>query len=164
MIPSRDDLKKFFSVLEERKKIPVLLVYASGIKVSEIPSLRVGDLNLENMKIKVADRETIIPVSLKEKLIKIIEDRESEYLLFVGRGGRGAVGENTLRNWIREASRLSGVKCTSEDLRKAFVFHSLESGMDPRMVRAASGYTRDVIRRIKQQAIPNISSPADLDT
>ncbi len=73
---SLDETKKLFDELSGTAKTMSALMYGSGLRVSEVVRLRVGDLDFENHQLIVRDgkgnkdRATVLPDKLKETLKK----------------------------------------------------------------------------------------------
>ena len=74
MVLTKEEIKKVFAHVPEKQKLPLTLIYASGIRVSECVRLRVKDLDFGNHSLIVRsdkgdkDRSTLLPQFLHEPL------------------------------------------------------------------------------------------------
>ncbi len=78
VVLSKTELMALIGKLEEIYKTPALLQYGSGVRLQELVSLRIKDVDVERGVVTVhggkgdKDRETIIPNCLKEALVEQI--------------------------------------------------------------------------------------------
>jgi len=74
VVMTSDEVKAVLGLLEDRYSLAAKLQYGSGVRLNELVSLRVKDLDLERGVLTVRsgkgdrDRTTIIPAGLKEEL------------------------------------------------------------------------------------------------
>ncbi len=127
------------------------LLYATGMRVSEVTGLRVLDLNLENAFLKCrgkGSKERIVPLgevacdSVKAYLEKVRKQLPPSEFLFAGSKGKPLTRQ---RIWqlIRKYARLAGIqkKITPHTFRHSFATHLLERGADLRIVQELLGHT-----------------------
>ncbi len=146
------------------------LMYASGLRISELVRLRMEDVNFEAGFLRVTGKggkERVVPVSeqtmgrLKEYMRRLrprlLRGEESPYL-FLSRRGRGLTRQRFWQTLKRYAA-LAGVKVTPHMLRHSFATHLLEGGADLRSVQKMLGhsdisttqvYTKVSTRRLKR--------------
>jgi integrase/recombinase XerD len=137
--------------IRDRTMLEVL--YATGMRVSELTKLPVQQVNLEGGYVLVfgkGSKERIIPLgseamkwiilylnSAREKLAKGKEDPS----LFINRSGRGMSRQQFWKN-IKAYGRRAGIRkrITPHLLRHSFASHLLEGGADLRSVQIMLGH------------------------
>ncbi len=128
------------------------LLYSSGLRVSELVSIRLGDIHGDAGFIKVfgkGGKERIIPVNARalekikryiaEERPKILKKKQSPYL-FVTRSGRPMTRQ---RFWqtMKAIGKQAGVTISPHTLRHCFATHLLEGGADLRSVQKMLGHS-----------------------
>lgn len=146
MQPQTNDLKGY------RDRAMLELLYATGIRVSELISLNVGDLNLSAGFIKCVNgqRERIIP--LYPAAIRALSDYTllargkminhiSEQALFVNVGGErmSRQGFWKIIKHYQETANIAK-QITPHTLRHSFATHLLENGADLRSIQEMLGH------------------------
>jgi len=122
------------------------LLYSEGLRVGELTSLKLNQIDFKQSVIKVfgkGGKERIIPLGekAKENLRQYLKLRDSivktnEEHVFVNiRGNK--ISERTIQRWI---SKLSPKKITPHGLRHSFATHLLESGADLRSIQELLGH------------------------
>jgi integrase/recombinase XerD len=148
------------------------VLYATGLRVSELISLKINDINMERGYIITfgkGSKERVVPLgrSAQEKLKRYLE--ESRHILVKGKGGDdlfvNRFGEKMTRQgfWkiIKRYAMLAGIKkeISPHTLRHSFATHLLERGADLRSVQQMLGhsdisttqiYTHVVRERLKE--------------
>ena len=160
------------NVLGIRDKAMLELLYATGIRVSELVSIRLRDVNLNIGYILVfgkGRKQRIVPIGstalyylqnyLQNSRNKILKDRISE-TLFVNRYG-GKISRQAMWKLIKKYVKMTGItkNLTPHTLRHSFATHLLERGADLRSVQEMLGhanisttqiYTHITRERLKQ--------------
>jgi integrase/recombinase XerD len=129
------------------------VLYAAGLRVSELIRLKVQDVQLEAGFVRVmgkGSKERIVPIGqyAREKVLfyleharaRMVKERSSPYL-FVARAGRPLTRQGFWKLLHRYA-RAAGLykKVTPHSLRHSFASHLLEGGADLRAVQVMLGH------------------------
>lgn len=148
------------------------LLYASGLRVSELVHLRAQDVNLEAGYVRVfgkGAKERVVPFGrhAREKLADFLESARSRLLkgrsstvLFPARAGRPMTRQGFWK-LLRRYTGKAGIRkpVTPHTLRHSFASHLLEGGADLRAVQIMLGhvdiattqiYTHVARERLKQ--------------
>ena len=138
---------------EARDAAMIELLYAAGLRVSELVNLKVRDVNLEAGFVRVfgkGSRERVVPIGLyaKEKINAYLETFRPLLLkthispcLFIGRAGKPMTRQGfwkLLRQYVARAGIHKNV--TPHSLRHSFASHLLEGGADLRAVQVMLGH------------------------
>ncbi len=144
------NLKKVQGV---RDRAILELMYASGLRVSEVASLKVNDVNREVGFLRCrgkSSKERIVPLGskalkflekyLKEARPKLAKGGGSSYL-FLAQGGR-PLTRQTIWKMIKELVKKAGIKkgVSPHTLRHSFATHLIERGADLRSVQEMLGH------------------------
>lgn len=139
--------------VEIRNAAMLELLYAAGLRVSELIALEVNSLNLEAGFVRVTGKggkTRLIPVGRHaiEKLLRYLEESRPRLLknrvsphLFVARAGR-PMTRQAFWKLLRQYARNAGIRkrVTPHTLRHAFASHLLEGGADLRSIQAMLGH------------------------
>lgn len=141
------------SYKELRDKAMLELLYATGIRVTELISLKCSDINFELGYIVCHDknRERIIPFGnkAKEVLTKYINsarpfmiDSEENEILFTNCSGK-AMSRQGFWKLIKYYARKAGItaEITPHTLRHSFAAHLIENGADLKSVQKMLGHS-----------------------
>jgi integrase/recombinase XerD len=140
--------------LGHRDRAMLEVLYATGLRVSELVSLRVAQVNLTQGVMRVigkGNRERLIP--LGEEAVRwlsafingargdILLDRTTDYLFPTRRGDR--MTRQAFWHIIKRYARKSGVErgLSPHTLRHAFATHLLNHGADLRVVQMLLGHS-----------------------
>jgi integrase/recombinase XerD len=136
-----------------RDRAMLEVLYATGLRVSELVNLRQGQVNLNQGVIRILSkggRQRVIPLgeeamrALEEfsrgARIEILLDRQTDYLFPTRRGDR--MTRQAFWHLIRRYARKVGIikKLSPNTLRHAFATHLLKHGADLRVVQALLGH------------------------
>ena len=128
------------------------LLYASGLRASEVLGLRIEDVNFKAGYVIVigkGDRQRLVPAGARaldwvRRYLSTIRPRQVRRecpALFLNRLG-GAMSRQALWGLIRRAARRAGLRAavSPHTLRHSFASHLLERGADLRSVQAMLGH------------------------
>jgi len=167
------------TVLGKRNSAMIELLYAAGLRVSELVNLKFLDVNIEACFVRVmgkGSKERIVPFGLyaKNKIDDyinnsrplLLKNRISKYL-FVARAGKPMTRQGFWK-LLKQYSKQAGItkKITPHSLRHSFASHLLEGGADLRTVQVMLGHVdisstqiythvaRDYLRQIHEKYHP----------
>lgn len=155
-----DELQKIFdslkveTPLEIRNRLIIELLYATGLRVSELTNIKLNSFDLENQEIKVlgkGNKERIVyfgeyakkylKLYLEESRPIILRNHQSEYLLINNNGhnltSRGV--EDIIDKIVKEASLKHHI--SPHVLRHTFATDMLNNGADLKSVQELLGHS-----------------------
>ena len=161
---------------EVRDKAMLELLYATGIRVTELISLKVEDVNLplEYIRCGGENKSRIIPIgaqakfSLRRYLEKVRENmilRADEETLFVNCNGKPMTRQGFWKI-IKAYAKKAGIEedITPHMLRHSFAAHLIENGADLRSVQEMLGHsdisTTQIYTKLTNQKLKNVYAKA----
>lgn len=162
-----------------RDRAMLELLYATGLRVSELVGLKLGDVQAMIGCVRTLGKgrkERIVPVgeaalseidSYMRHARPVLEKKSGSSYLFLNRSGKGLTRQGFWKIIKRRALQ-AGIRknITPHTLRHSFATHLLENGADLRAVQAMLGHadisttqiythvTRDRLRRLHEQFHP----------
>lgn len=128
------------------------LVYSCGLRISEVCTLKLANLHLEERLILVhgkGDKERLVPFGDRayEKLLVYLQEVRPELVkgrivaeVFVNYRGE-AISRKGVWKRFKELEALSGVEAKVHTLRHSFATHLLQGGADLRSVQELLGHS-----------------------
>lgn len=149
------------------------LIYGSGLRVSELLSLKVSDLHINQKYLTVigkGNKERIVPISdmaviaLRNYLVKAREElvKEKTPYLFLNLNGDvlSRVGFFKVLKKLAQDAGLNPDLISPHTLRHSFATHLLENGMDLRTLQSLLGHedisTTQIYTHISQKRIKEV--------
>ncbi len=135
-----------------RDKAILELLYSSGLRVSELTTLDMADLDINESLVRVkgkGKKERIVPVGSKAlEAIKdylperiLLRKKRCEALFLNNRGGR--LTDRSVRRIVKEYGRMIALKSrlSPHTLRHTFATHLLQGGADLRSIQELLGHS-----------------------
>lgn len=170
---SKQELKLLLSKIKNEKSLlMVSLIYAAGLRVSELTNLKIQDINLPEKIAHIRqskgnkDRIFNIPDFLFDSIKQQIEKQKSlkqEYL-FSGRSGK--ISARNIQKIVSKAARSANLQNVhTHTLRHSFATHLLEDKVDIRKIQELLGHsnlsTTQIYTHISQEELKKIKSPIE---
>ena len=148
----------------ERNKLIIELFYVTGIRLSELISIKISDVNFQAQVIKVLgkrNKERLIPLSsnVLDELKSFIDKHQIEYFLFSNEDGKKLYTKLVYRIVNKYLGKISSVnKRSPHILRHTFATHMLNNGADINAIKELLGhanlsatqiYTHNTIEKLK---------------
>jgi len=171
VVLSRVEIKKIIESLKNPKhKLLLALAYGAGLRVSEVISLKIQDLDIDGLVIHIKqakgqkDRISVMPESITDELKNLIAGKTNNDFIFASERG-GKLTTRTAQKIFENALQVSGIKkdATFHSLRHSFATHLLENGTDVRYVQELLGHqnirTTQIYTQVTNPQLKNIKSP-----
>lgn len=171
---TKQEIKDLFDAISNKKsKLIISLLYACGMRVSEITNLKIVNLDFEEKigYIKQAkgkkDRIFNIPIFLIEDLKNQSEKQKKFNQEHLFSGPKGKLSERNIQKIVKKAKEKAGIKkeVHPHTLRHSFATHLLENGVDIRKIQELLGHadlsTTQIYTHISTQELKKIKSPID---
>ena len=171
---SADEIARFLQAVPGlRNRAARTTAYSAGLRVSEVVTLRIGDIDSSRMVIRVEhgkggkDRYVMLSPQLLAILRTYWRLARPAHWLFPGRAGDRPVSVGTLQAACRVATREAGLdkSVTVHILRHSFATHLLEAGTDIRIIQVLLGHARltttAIYTRVATHLIAGTPSPLD---
>ena len=170
---SKSEIEKMIEALDNPKhKVMISLLYASGVRVSELVTLKIEDIDLQKRLLKVCqgkgqkDRYTILSKTVVEQIRKYIHSRpyQSRYLFA---SSEGHVTIRTVEEVLKQARHKAKMTLhvTPHSLRHSFATHHMEQGTKTEYIQQMLGHkdirTTRIYEHISTKHLENIKSPQD---
>lgn len=147
------EVKSLFEAADNlRDRVILEMIYAAGLKSTELISLKIEDLDLQISCCVIqsnTENERIVPfgTNVRDLLMKYlhsekvrIEDEGQRALVFVSKNGKG-LSRQSIWKIVRRCGDRAGIKnCSPEILRAAFAVQLLQTGTDVRSVQSLMGH------------------------
>jgi len=172
-----DEIERLFSVIDtstppgQRDRTMLELFYSSGLRVSELIDLKIGNIHRKDMILLVfgkGSKERAVPYSddaaeylhhyldrMRHRLIK--QGDFNEYVFINNRGGK--FSRQGIWKKLKQFAKAAGITkdVSPHKLRHTFATHLLEGGADLRSVQMLLGHasinTTEIYTHVEQTAI-----------
>jgi len=133
-----------------RDKLLLGLMYATGVRVSEVVRLRWRDVDHDRRVLNVwqgkgrRDRQVMLPRSFAPLLHQLSVAARADDYIFAGRRTGRHLSPRAAQRAMERARRMAGIgkKAGCHSLRHSFATHLLERGADIRFIQKLLGHVR----------------------
>ncbi len=156
-----------------RDKLMLGLMYAGGLRVSEVVRLRWRDVDFDRKQLRIRlgkgrkDRMATLPHCLEATLGSLKRLAGAEDFLFAGARTGRYVSKRTVQRAMARAVAIAGIekRATPHTLRHSFATHLLENGTDIRFIQALLGHARlettVIYTKVARTVARTVQSPLD---
>jgi integrase/recombinase XerD len=174
LVLSLEEVRQFLDSITSLKYRAILMTaYAAGLRLSEVTSLRVSDIDSSRMLIRVrqAKGRKDRYVMLSPALLSVLRlywraARPTDYL-FPSRQPQQPISLTAVQKACRRAGEEAGLekRVTVRLLRHCFATHLLEGGTNIRVIQMLLGrqsvHTTEIYAHVSPQAVQTTDSPLD---
>ncbi len=170
---SQEEIMRIFEALDNIKhRTMLMLIYASGLRRSELLNLRIGDIDMNRNIVFIRggkgrrDRQSVMAQSLNPLLKEYLKKYNPKFWLFEGPNDV-RYSESSLRQVFHRAAKKAGTKkqVRLHMLRHSFATHLLEAGTSTRYIQVLLGHesakTTEIYAHVSRFALDKLQSPLD---
>jgi integrase/recombinase XerD len=174
MILSKEEISKIFSLEKNPKhRLLLMLVYSSGLRVSEVVALKKEHIDLSRKVILIRlgkgrkDRSTLLSEKAANYIVEYYKYFNIEKWVFPGQPSSNHLSIRSAQNIFDKAVRRAAIpkEISIHSLRHTFATHLLESGTDIRYIQSLLGHsslrTTELYTHVARRNVLNIKSPLD---
>jgi len=174
VVLTKEEIKKLINSIESKKsKLMISLMYATGLRVSELVNLKISNFDFDEQIGYVRqgkgrkDRLFNIPSSLFKILEKQAKKQKEDGQEYLFSGPKGKLSARNLQKIVNKASQKAGIKKSvhCHTLRHSFATHLLENSVDIRKIQELLGHadlsTTQIYTHISTEELKKIKSPLD---
>jgi len=176
VILSQEEVLSFFEKIRSVKyKAIIATAYAAGLRISEVCSLRISDIDSKRMRIHIRSgkgkRDRY--VMLGETLLTLLREyfkaaRPKGEYLFPGQKPGTRLTTAAVSRVLRQVNKKTGLskKATMHTFRHCFATHLMEAGTDIRVLQILLGHSsiKTTLRytHITDRLVGKLASPLDI--
>jgi len=138
------------SIKNIKHRTVVMLLYSTGMRLSEIAALKITDIDSQNMRIKVVqgkgakDRFTILSEAVLQELRAYYIIYKPAIYLFNGSGKGRPISHRSIQHLVQKALAQAGLDSkhyTVHTIRHSFATHLVDHGTDLHTVKELLGHS-----------------------
>lgn len=171
---SPDEVIRLIATTKNLKhRLIIGLLYAGGLRISELINLRVTDINFERRQLFVRkgkgrkDRVVVLASSLGPMIQHYFAAYKPIDLVFEGQRG-GKYSSSSIRKFLNRSVEAAGIgrHVNPHMLRHSYATHLLEQGVDIRYIQELLGHSRlettMIYTHVARKDLISIESPLDI--
>jgi integrase/recombinase XerD len=173
VVLSKEEVKSMIETTRNLKHRTIFaVIYSAGLRISELTSLRPGDIDSDRKQIRVLGkgnkyRYTLLSENTLDMLRIYWRAYKPERYLFEGQIKGKPISQPTIQVVFRKAIKKTGIKkgATVHSLRHSFATHLLESGVNLKIIQTLLGHsslrTTSIYLHVTRFDPASIRSPFD---
>jgi len=174
MILSKEEISKILFLEKNPKhRLLLMLVYSSGLRVSEVVALKKEHIDLSRKVIYIRlgkgrkDRSTLLSEKVAQYIVDYYGYFNIEKWIFPGQPVSKHLSIRSAQNIFDKAVQRAAIhkEISIHSLRHTFATHLLESGTDIRYIQSLLGHsslrTTELYTHVARRNVLNIKSPLD---
>ena len=171
---TKEEVKNLIKCLDAKKSsLMVSLMYASGLRVSELINLKVNDLAFDEGIGRVnrgkgkKDRIFNLPVSILPALREQADHQRQGGKEYLFSGPKEKLSSRNVQKIVNRAARKAGINkdVHCHTLRHSYATHLLEQGVDIRHIQILLGHssisTTELYTHVSTEQLKKVRSPLD---
>jgi integrase/recombinase XerD len=171
---TKEEIKRLLESINTKKsRLMISLIYACGLRVSELVNLKVEDFNFQENIGYVRqgkgkkDRIFNIPSFLIEELINQANSQKNKNNSYLFSGPKGKLSSRNLQKIVKSSAKKANItkEVHCHTLRHSFATHLLENNIDIRKIQELLGHadlsTTQIYTHISTEELKKIKSPID---
>jgi integrase/recombinase XerD len=175
IVLSQEELQRLFSVIQNKKHLAMFMtMYGAGLRVSELVTLRVEDVDSTRMLLRIQDGKGQKQryAKLSAHLLGVLRDYYKEYRpkawLFPGMKPGEPLSRMALNKAVYQLRKRANLKKTisPHTFRHSYATHMLDAGADLRTIQVLLGHrsitSTAIYMHVSQARIDAAPSPLDL--
>lgn len=173
VVLTKDEVRKLIdSACSYKSKIIIQFLYSTGLRLSELIKLKIGDLEIKEkigwVRKGKGNKDRMF--FLSERIIKELENymltlESDEQYLFPGQ--KGYVSPRNVQKVLENAAKKAGLKKKVHPhmLRHCFATHLLDAGVDIRKIQELLGHanlqTTQIYTSVSKEELKKVKNPLD---
>ncbi len=155
-----------------KHKATLALLYSAGLRISEIISLRLADIDINRRQLHIKnakgrkDRYVVIAESTIALLHNYVAAFKPKYLFIEGQNGK-PYSATSIRKFLKKYCKAAGIhkNVTPHSLRHSYATHLIENGVGLRHVQELLGHSKPettmIYTHIAKKDLLSVTSPLD---
>lgn len=175
VVLSREELKRLFTAPQRLKQRVLLsLIYSAGLRVGEICHLKISDIDIDRMQVRVVkskgsiDRYVPLSKYALKGLRKYLKSSKPKEYLFNGRYKGTPLGSSAIQQSFRLAKKKANIakEVSVHSLRHTYATHLLEEGVDIVTIKELLGHAtiETTMMYLHVAKVNRINAHSPLDT